>query len=406
MKIAGMSVPALTVTQRKYAAILRLVAVSAILFAGHGVPSAAAESDTDEVGQKQRAVIRPTWGADERGSFVIRDGEPSIDEVKKHFESRLKSKVDQIARGCRLNPPQKDKLLLAGRGDIVHLLDRIQDEQKQFEIVTGDDDGQIGNVDVHAVGDPVTELTIAGPFEDGSLFAKTMKRELSMEQLLSLAATDEIKRSGGSIAIRATLAAEVKDVYLTGTAIDDERFARVSRLSDLRFLDLERTRITDKGLSHLPEIRDLEGLRLSDTLVSDAGLKHVSGVPGLKMFWLAGTRVSDAGLVHLKGLTSLRVLVLDGTRVADAGMTHLQRLRDLRWLYLQGTQITDSGVAHLTGLTELQRLQLNDTRVTDLALRHLEALTNLEELWVANTRVSDAGIAALKMTLPRLTIYR
>jgi len=99
-------------------------------------------------------------------------------DSRAHLESLLSRRIEAIDRQRRLTPAQKTKLLLAGRGDIKRLFDRIEDERKQFELL---------RTDLRACQlflrelQPLAQTMQQGPFDDGSLFAKTLEKMLKAE---------------------------------------------------------------------------------------------------------------------------------------------------------------------------------------------------------------------------------
>lgn len=168
----------------------------------------------------------------------------------------------------------------------------------------------------------------------------------------------------------------------------------LSRLGNLKNLDLSRTGITDLSpLSHLRGLQSLLGtsfpylpllsgllkdssplshlhrlqiLQLSRTGVKDLSL--LSGLRDLQRLYLLDTGVTDVS--PLSGLRRLQRLDLMGTGVTD--LSPLSGLRGLQRLYL-GRGVTD--LSPLSGLRGLQRLDLMGTDETDLS-----PLSNLQDL--------------------------
>jgi hypothetical protein len=97
-----------------------------------------------------------------------------------YLEILLRRKVEDVNQARELTPIQRKKLVLAGRGDIKRLFDRIEEERKEFHRIRTDPD---------RCGEFLRELqplrvTIRqGPFEFGSIFAKTLKKMLDEGQL-------------------------------------------------------------------------------------------------------------------------------------------------------------------------------------------------------------------------------
>ncbi len=92
-------------------------------------------------------------------------------DSRAYLESILTRRVEAIDRQRHLTPDQRKKLVLAGRGDIKRLLDQIEDERKQFEQKRSDLQG----CQRFLQGlEPLWATMRQGPFEEGSLFAKTL----------------------------------------------------------------------------------------------------------------------------------------------------------------------------------------------------------------------------------------
>jgi Leucine-rich repeat (LRR) protein len=108
----------------------------------------------------------------------------------------------------------------------------------------------------------------------------------------------------------------------------------------------------------------------------------------------------------LKDIATLQELDLAGQQIADADLAPIAGLTNLRKLHLEKTPITDAALAHLKGLTNLTYLNIYGTQVTDAGLPQFAGLTNLKSLYVFETKVTDAGIAALKKSLPNVTIVK
>ncbi len=102
-----------------------------------------------------------------------------LDSWRAHLESILTRKIAEIDRQRRLDPDQKTKLVLAGRGDIKRLFDRIEVERKQFEAL---------RTDLRACQrflrelPPLGRIMPQGPFDAESLFAKTLKKILEEDR--------------------------------------------------------------------------------------------------------------------------------------------------------------------------------------------------------------------------------
>ena len=381
----------------------------------------------------------------------------ACDSLVARLETILQIKVENTARDYGLTDVQTQKLLLAGRGDIKRLVDRLLDSRREFLAERADLDDAVQARALDSVVDLFRNSTSIGPFRDGSLFSKVVSRDLTVEQIEILKTKDEIELRRGRISTRMRGTTVLNDVEFPNSAVVDPRIlARTRRLPNLRLLKFENTSITDAGLEHLKELNSLEVLDLARTQINGRGFVHLQGLTALQVLIARGTCFDDDGLAHLKVLTSLTELHLQGTRITDAGLialnlpnfvnlkeiglsrtqvtdcglaqlrscTKLERLllirtqitdaglanlsgmKNLRQLLLDQTQVTDAGLAVLEQLTSLERIELSDTRVGDAGIAYLRKLHSLNYLNLANTRVTDAGVSELKQALPELKIFR
>ena len=164
---------------------------------------------------------------------------------------------------------------------------------------------------------------------------------------------------------------------LLGEQGSDRELAHVGRLSQLKYLSLNRSRVTDAGLRSLEGLTHLEELSLRETAVTDPGLVHLRRLAQLKQLDLSLTEITSTGLVHLVGLNQLTDLSLRATQIDDHGMTHLEKL------------------------SNLQRLDLtNDTRITDAGLAYLKRLSGLRALTLWNVKFTSGGLKELRRASP------
>lgn len=342
----------------------------------------------------------------------------------------LREKIVETDLVCRLTERQKEKLLLAGRGDIQRFFDRIEGLRRKA-LAADDDVTDAFLQQLRQEAESLRDVVRSNPFDRGSLFAKTRAHTLTADQAARLAkfaanerltevrlspnaqSTDEIrevrfpatafgdsdlarlagKKTIQSLILDSTLVTDAGLVHLAGltrlaaldlgdTKIDGAGLAHLKELKNLRSLDLRRTPINGAHLSHLRELKTLKQLFLQETPINDAALSHVGNLTGLRELSLCKTQITDAGLAHLKDLNRLRNLDLDGTQIGDAGLVHLQRLKNLETLDLRGTQITDAGLANLAVVDSLRHVYLFDTEVTGAGIARLQArLPNARLMW-------------------------
>ncbi len=66
-------------------------------------------------------------------------------------------------------------------------------------------------------------------------------------------------------------------------------------------------------------------LSLFDTEITDQGLARLSQLSNLKELWLDRTRITDEGLGHLRNLKKLEIVSVAGTQVTLKGAKELRR---------------------------------------------------------------------------------
>jgi hypothetical protein len=91
------------------------------------------------------------------------------------LEALLDLSVDEVARECSLAPLQRQKLVLAGRGDIKRFFEKVEEKRRKFDKLRTDQN-KIGELYQEVI--PLQAMLNAGLFSDGSLYSKTLKRVL------------------------------------------------------------------------------------------------------------------------------------------------------------------------------------------------------------------------------------
>jgi hypothetical protein len=173
----------------------------------NGISILVEEELTEEIAPQGAVVAkRPLIVARRRyriaeGSFesVVLGRGRTVASVRGLLDALLRQKIDTIDRVCTLTEAQKQKLQLAGRGDIQRLFDRVEDVRAKFQQI----ELRVPDNAVDQVAEMRTLSTWsrpfaqeaevlrvliesapfdAAPFDDGSLFVKTLRRQLTPEQ--------------------------------------------------------------------------------------------------------------------------------------------------------------------------------------------------------------------------------
>lgn len=239
-----------------------------------------------------------------QATFVISNGRADDDEeaavqeqpsetrdaavvMRREADAALRGKIAIVDRICELTDAQKQKLELAGQGDIKKLLasgmgpDRLRRLWRRPRLV--------------------------GPASprDESLFFKLLDRILTAEQAQKYSALRPVLRAGGWISLGRSGEIETVEINLTGIEFGDDDLAHLAdwpRLPALYSLNLAGTNVTDAGLKNLKRLSQLRHLDLSRTAMTDSGLNDLQSLSRLKHLTLQGLseRLGDAAVEDLK----------------------------------------------------------------------------------------------------------
>ena len=107
-------------------------------------------------------------------------GKAGARQFRVQLENLLRNKIGEIEQMFQLTAAQREKLRLAGHGDIKRLLDEIEDARREFDLARQ-------NIDrLSAVRKLLQNFDVrvsSGPFEFGSLFQKTLLKMFDEKQL-------------------------------------------------------------------------------------------------------------------------------------------------------------------------------------------------------------------------------
>lgn len=157
----------------------RIAAVALVLLtasAGFGQDVEVIEADLEEAGAAMAA--QPVF-ADENFDQWLFNNNRNVDGARAQFNAQLKLKIESVASICGASPVQKQKLQLAGRGDIVRFFEQVEVSRKKFQSLKHDQN-RINEVfnDIR----PLQARIALGLFGPGSLFDKTLRTTLNEKQ--------------------------------------------------------------------------------------------------------------------------------------------------------------------------------------------------------------------------------
>ena len=179
---------------------------------------------------------------------------------------------------------------------------------------------------------------------------------------------------------------------------------RVDRVSSGRgvvaMVQCCNSRLGDDGLQKISKLSEIRNLDIGDCFITDSGIKYLAQLSDLKILRLDGTQVDDNGLKYLACLQRLTKLYLCRTKVSDGGIRHLLNLRTLKVLYSPQLQISDESVAQITKALKLCDLTLDGAFLSKKGLRSFASCNELTSLCIANLSASEDVLRELSNAIP------
>jgi hypothetical protein len=116
--------------------------------------------------RQQRFIV-----ADENFDQWIFSGD-TIEERRDRMNNNLRRTIERVDRARRLTAVQRQKLELAGRGNIKHFFDQVETKRREFDQVRTDlQKCRAFARDLR----PLRQAYVTGPFDEGSLFSKILR---------------------------------------------------------------------------------------------------------------------------------------------------------------------------------------------------------------------------------------
>ena len=176
----------------------------------------------------------------------------------------------------------------------------------------------------------------------------------------------------------------------------------MSRLVELRVLDLSDNALTGEIPAELGDLDKLEELNLYGNALSGAIPVELRRMKSLERLSLSRNNLSGAIPVELDELNSLKSLGLSENRLSGEIPVELGRLTHLEWLSLSTNELTGELPKELRGLTRLRYLSLASNELEGEIPGELGELVGLSELNLSDNNLTG-GIPA---SLGRLTMLR
>jgi Leucine-rich repeat (LRR) protein len=139
---------------------------------------------------------------------------------------------------------------------------------------------------------------------------------------------------------------ELTVLDLWESRVDGAGLKTIGEFASLRFLNVRRAAVTDQDLRSLSRLTELRYLDLgrSDSeqgALTDDGVRHLAAFRQLRALGLDGQHIQGTGLAELAVMTELRALGLNHTRVTANSLMSLSSLQNLADLDVPGPVIVD-----------------------------------------------------------------
>ncbi len=182
--------------------------------------------------------------------LVVTTRAAAADAVRSRLTKTLAHELQIMDYLCELTETQKQKLELAGRGDVERLCDGI--EERRMKILRNKNDEKKVNQIFREITQLKQQLE-SGPFGRGALFRKAMETTLTAEQAVKYKPIREVLQGGGLVDTVERGRDVVLGVVLLGEGFSDEIVVHLKRLPALGLLRVFNTKITDAGIAELQQ---------------------------------------------------------------------------------------------------------------------------------------------------------
>ena len=105
--------------------------------------------------------------------------------------------------------------------------------------------------------------------------------------------------------------------------VDDDGIQLLSKLSDLRILNLPQANFSDAAMPTLAKMPNLELLRFSSEKVTDEGIQFLAKAKSLRALHLIRLGVSDQIVPSICAIKPLETFYVDGSKMTDEGYSKL-----------------------------------------------------------------------------------
>jgi len=174
-----------------------------------------------------------------------------------------------------------------------------------------------------------------------------------------------------------------------GGHIESYEMKYISKLTDIKYLDLKGINLNYIGLRYVSQMTNLEYLRLN---TCHKGLMLLTKLTNLENLNLEQNNTFQKFTNLLLYLTNLKILNLSNTNLDT--LNDIQYLTKLRELNLSGNLITDYNLIHLSHLTNLEHLDFTKCQLIT-TFQNLSQLTKLTSIIADYCSIDNSGLESL-----------
>lgn len=189
---------------------------------------------------------------------------------------------------------------------------------------------------------------------------------------------------------------DLKFLELSGTAVGDPTAKVIAKLPRLEHIGIRNTLVTKPSLLIGSNSKTLRSLNMTNIPYAPGGLSGVERLAGLKNLGIRETKVGDEIARYLGKFKNLRKLDMEKTEITDRTLPAIGRLRRLRSLDLAGKSISDKGFKHLAGLKSIRWLTTFDTSISDDSIKTMLSMKGLYYLVIDGKKVTGRNFHELK----------
>ena len=117
------------------------------------------------------------WVFGNNGGMIDSSG---LDVWRQRLDTLMQLRIEEVDRVCRLSPAQRQKLKLAGAGDVKRFMDQVDDKKRFFDRLKHD---QNNINEIFQEIQPLQQRYNSGLFGDDSILAKSVRRSLDPAQV-------------------------------------------------------------------------------------------------------------------------------------------------------------------------------------------------------------------------------